>query len=293
MKEKDLKRRLQEALKMDGWDRFWYSVIRFFSKQYLSEYGWLLKVQDALDGKESLDLTIEDKWKLVIEEGHAHIQETTAMLSPFYEARTRLEEEASYLDCIIREERKAREHWKSESQEVKNELSRMEALVETQYFGSQELNHLTIYRRRLLVRKSEALFAGGLSQRRLIQATELRGKVERFLAYTQSQRLAYELRRSDFVMNKESACLEYQLSSLGGTPALSSTKTLQNERQGAQEKSAVQMEDAVESASFVLENPLEWYKEEDLKKSRGVLEEFERDLSDVLRQDQEEVRSRP
>lgn len=293
MKEKDQVRRLQDALNMGAWDRFWYPVKRFFSKQYFGECEWLLKVQDALEGKAGLGLAMADQWKLILEEDSAHIQEATAVLQPLYEARTTLEEEAHYLDQVITEERFSREAWKTQLQEVRNELSRMEALVDTQPIGPESLNHLTGYRRRLLGRRSEALLGLGLSQRRLNQAAKLRGKTEEFLAHTQGQLLAYELRRREFAAHKESACLEYQLSSLGISAPLSSTQVLQNEDKQAKESSASRMETAVEYASLVLEDPLNGYKEEDREQSKGILEEFEKDLSGVLNEDQADLWGRP
>ncbi len=284
---------VQEALGMGVWERFWYPVRRFFSGEYFQEYEWLLKVQGALEGKDSLGLSAEDKWKLVIEEDSAHIQETTAVLRPFYEARTQLGEEASYLDNVIMGERSAREFWKTELQEIKNELSRMEALIATQEVRPESLNALTVYRRRLLVRRSEASFGLGLSQRRLNQSEGLREKLEDFLAHAQNQVLTYELKRREFVAHKESACMEYQSISLGGVPPLSGTKVLQSKSKDAQQEAAKQREVSIEYASLALENSLGLYLEEDQGRTKSLLWEFEEDLSDVLNQDEDDLRGGP
>ena len=189
---------------MSAWDIFW-------EKGDLPDYAWLLQVKDALEGKNSFD-TSEVQRRLVVEEDNAHIQELTSVLRPFYEARSQLEGEVRYQEAVIIEERSASKMWKTDLKGAKNEWSRIGAIMEAQEFGVEDLNDLTGHRRRMSSQKGESLVGASLSQRRLNQAEELRDRAESLLAHVESQILAYELKRREFVAHKQAASIEYAVS---------------------------------------------------------------------------------
>ncbi len=176
--------------------------------------------------------------------------------------------------------------WKTDLKGAKNEWSRIGAIMEAQEFGVEDLNDLTGHRRRMSSQKGESLVGASLSQRRLNQAEELRDRAESLLAHVESQILAYELKRREFVAHKQAASIEYAVSAcVDGRQPLSAARVLQSQSRAVEKKTEEGMKASIEYASLALANPVRLYSIADRKNRRSISEAFELDLSDMLKMD--------